>query len=103
MSQKRRCFIMSRRRRKYVNTEAPEVDLLDDDFAENMHASLRDLKMRDRSPYTIKYYEVEMLKSMHTIEDMRLNTRCRTSTGHLIMDEYVMAEYEDRRVRHASL
>ena len=94
---------MSRRRRKYVNTEASEVDLLDDDFAENMHAFLRDLKMRDRSPYTIKYYEVELLKFMHTIEDMRLNTRLRTITGDLIKDEYVRYMYEDRRVKHASV
>src|SRR5690625_142624 len=103
MSQKRRCFIMSRRRRKYVNTEAPEVDLLDDDFAENMHAFLRDLKMRDRSPYTIKYYEVELSKFMHTIEDMRLNTRLRTITDALIRDEYVRNMYEERRVKHASV
>src|SRR5690625_323867 len=103
MSQKRRCFIMTRRRRKYVKTEAPEVDLLDDDFAENMHAFLRDLKMRGRSPYTIKYYEVELSKFMHTIEDMRLKTRLRTITGDLIRDEYVRYMYEDRRVKHASV
>src|SRR5690625_7186225 len=95
--------MMSRRRRNYVHTEASEVDLLDDDFAENMHAFLRDLKMRDRSPYTIKYYEVELSKFMHTIEDMRLNTRLRTITGDLIRDEYVRYMYEDRRVKHASV
>src|SRR5690625_5591901 len=59
--------------------------------------------MRDRSPYTIKYYELELSNFMHTIEDMRLNTRLRTITGDLIRDEYVRYMYEDRRVKHASV
>ena len=92
-----------RRRRKYVSTDAPELDLLDDDFLENLNAFLSDLKFRGRSEYTLEYYRRELRKFMYTLEEQRLNTRLRAITGDLIRDEYVRYMYEERGVKHATV
>jgi len=91
------------RRRKYVSTDAPELDLLDDDFLENLNAFLSDLKFRGRSEYTLEYYRRELRKFMYTLEEQRLNTRLRAITGDLIRDEYVRYMYEERGVKHATV
>lgn len=91
------------RRRMYVNTHAPELDLKDDDFTVNLNAFLSDLKMRDRSPHTIEYYSVNLKSFMHILEDQRFKTRLRDITDDSIRDGYITYMYDVRKVKHASV
>src|SRR5699024_1976405 len=94
---------MSRRRRKYVSTYSPEVELINDDFDENVRSFLRDLKFINRSEHTIGFYRRELRKFMHTLEDMRLKTNLRAITSDLIRDEYIRYMSEEKGVRHTTI
>jgi len=96
-------FMSGNRRRLYVSDSAVEVEFVDDDFAENLNAFLADLKMRDRSKYTIDYYQRELRKFMHTLEDQRLKTNLRAITADLIRSGYVTYVYEEKDVEHATI
>ena len=91
------------RRRKYVDNHSPEIELLNDDFAENVDVFLNDLKFRNRSQYTIEFYRRELRKFMHTLEDMRFRTNLRAITADLIKDEYVRYMYDEKGVKHATI
>lgn len=90
-------------RRKYVNNYSPEIDLVDDDFSDNMHAFLGSLERLGRSDYTIVYYRTELSKFMRTLEERSFKTGLRTITRVLIEDEYIKYLREERRLKHASI
>src|SRR5690625_757305 len=94
---------MSRRKRKYVSTYSPEIDIINDDFDENVRSFIRDLKFRNRSKHTIEYYRRELRKFMHTLEDMRLKTNLRAITSDLIKGEYVRYMSEEKGARHTTI
>lgn len=91
------------RRRHYVKESSPEIDLMDDDFAENMNAFINALKLRGRSKYTLEYYRRELRKFMHTLEERRFKTRLRQLDASIIEDEYVRYMYEEKDVQHATI
>lgn len=91
------------RRRKYVNVESSEIDLMNDDFSENLNAFLTDLKHRNRSEYTVEYYRRELRNFMHALEGQRIRTRLRSITSDLITDGYVRYRYEVDGVEHATI
>lgn len=94
---------MSKRRRNYVNVSNVEVDLIDDDFDELMHAFLREQRLKKLSKYTIEYYQRELTKFMHTIEKFGYTTRLRRLNDHLIRDVFVKYMYEKRNAKHATV
>src|SRR5690625_4582788 len=91
------------RRWKYVNVESSEIDLMNDDFSENLNAFLTDLKHRNRSEYTVEYYRRELRNFMHALEGQRIRTRLRSITSDLITDGYVRYRYEVDGVEHATI
>src|SRR5690625_4041536 len=91
------------RRRTFVADNSPEIDLMDDDFSENLNVFLSDLKFRDSSKYTIDYYRRELRKFMHTLEEQRFNTRLRRLDSTVIKDGYIRYMYEENGVEHATI
>src|SRR5690625_7669572 len=91
------------RRRTYVSNNSPEIDLMDDDFSENLNAFLSDLKFRNRSEYTIDYYRRELRKLMHTLEDQRFKTRLRRLDSTAVKEGYIRYMYADKVVEHDSI
>src|SRR5690625_3138839 len=87
----------------YVADAPAEFDLMDDDFAENLSAFLVDLKLRNRSEYTVDYYRRELRKFMHTLEEQRFKTRLRRLDSTLIKNEYIKYMYEEKGVEHATI
>src|SRR5690625_310423 len=91
------------RRRTFVADNSPEIDLLEDDFSENLNVFLPDLKFRNRSEYTIDYYRLELRKFMHTLEEQRFKTCLRRLDSTIIKDGYIRYMYEEKGVEHASI
>lgn len=91
------------RRRMFVNTHAPELDLKDDDFTVNLEAFLYDLRVRDRSEHTLEYYRVNLRQFMHILEDQRYSTRLRDITDDMIREGFIAYMYDVRKVQHASV
>lgn len=91
------------RRRTFVNSSAPEIELKSDDFADNLSDFIAHLKYLERSDYTIEYYRRELRKFMHTLEDMRFKTDLRAITGDLIEGEYIRYMSDEVGVKHATI
>lgn len=91
------------RRRTFVADNSPEIDLMGDDFSENLNAFLIDLKFRNRSEYTIDYYRRELRKFMYTLEEQRFKTRLRRLDSTIIKDGYIRYMYEEKGVEHATI
>src|SRR5690625_489571 len=91
------------RRRTFVTNNSPEIDLMDDDFSENLNVFLSDLKFRNRSKYTIEYYQRELRKFMHTLEDQGINTRLRKLTEASITDGFIRYMYEEKEAAHTTI
>src|SRR5690625_3083061 len=94
---------MRKKRRTYVPNYSPEVDLMDDDFADNMQTYLNSLLSAGRSAYTIEYYRTKLRYFMRYLEGEGISTRLRKITSDILESDFIRHLREDRKLKHCSI
>jgi len=94
---------MRKKRRTYVPNYSPEVDLMDDDFADNMQTYLNSLLSAGRSAYTIEYYRTKLRYFMRYLEGEGISTRLRKITSDILESDFIRHLREDRKLKHGSI
>lgn len=91
------------KRRHFVNISVDEIEQINDDFYDCLSAFIDDLKLKNRSDYTIEYYNNELRHFARILEKQGISTRLNKITAENIKNDYIKYRLNKDGVRHTTI